>query len=57
MIWVMFFILVLVTVGYSASFIRVNNIKTLQFNAQNLKGKIVAEIEEIEIRGNEKNYY
>ena len=43
--------------GYGASLIRVNNIKIPQFNTQSLKGKIVAEVEEIETRGNEKNCY
>ena len=56
-IWIIFFIFILITVGYGASLIRVNNIKIPQFNTQSLKGKIVAEVEEIETRGNEKNCY
>ena len=42
------------TIGYGLIFIRVNNIKTAQFNVQKLEGRIIAEIEEIEVRGDEK---
>ena len=44
----------LMVIGYGASFIRVNNIEILQLNSQNLSGRIIANVEEIEVRGNEK---
>ena len=53
-IWVICFIFILIIIGYSASFIRVSSIKTSAVSHQNLKGKIIAKVEEVEIRGNEK---